>query len=150
MKDNLIANSIARYIVRESYRHGVPVTNLQLQKMMYILQISYCKTFQRLLFDDEFEAWEYGPVLPSVFEEFEKFGGTSIQKDYEDSEFDRIYPFDKRAIDVVMVVMACKLSPHAMASITNKEGGAWDVTYMEGEKRTIRNGLVMKDALSDM
>ncbi len=40
---------------------------LRVQKILWYVQISYFVEYRKLLFDDEFEAWNYGPVLRKVW-----------------------------------------------------------------------------------
>ena len=73
------AVDLARYIVGKYAEEGRPVTNLHLQKMLFFAQASYCRASKGdLLFDDEFEAWPYGPVIPSVYDEYSVCGARPI------------------------------------------------------------------------
>ena len=56
------------------------ISNLTLQKMLYIAQVIYLGTFDSRLFKAEFEAWDYGPVIPEVYHRFKIFGDKYIQK----------------------------------------------------------------------
>lgn len=80
------AMELARYAVDKCAREGEPVTNLLLQKMLYFLQVVYCSaTGGGLLFEDEFEAWPYGPVLPEVYREYSYYGASPIDEKYDKS-----------------------------------------------------------------
>lgn len=51
------AMSLAKYTVTKCEKDNQPISNLQLQKMMYFLQSVYCRsTGGDLLFADQFEA----------------------------------------------------------------------------------------------
>ena len=50
----------------ESYSGGELMTNMKLQKMLYYQQGFHLAYFDTPLFDDEIEAWMYGPVVKSV------------------------------------------------------------------------------------
>lgn len=43
------------------------MTNMKLQKMLYYQQGFHLAYFGTPLFDDDLEAWMYGPVVPSVY-----------------------------------------------------------------------------------
>lgn len=68
--NNDILLSITKYIV-EKYKITQPV---KLQKMLYFLYLDYLKQTGEKLFDDDFEAWIYGPVLPKVFYYIKNYG----------------------------------------------------------------------------
>lgn len=54
------------------------VTNLELQKMLYIAHLFFLGRTGQELVDEEFEAWDYGPVLPSLYREVKFFGSDTI------------------------------------------------------------------------
>jgi hypothetical protein len=55
------------------------LTNLKLQKMLYLAQMIYMGQFQERLINGAFEAWDYGPVLPAVYGEVKAFGGGAVR-----------------------------------------------------------------------
>lgn len=46
------------------------ITNLKLQKLLYIIQASSIHYLDCPAFIDTIEAWQYGPVVPSVYYEY--------------------------------------------------------------------------------
>lgn len=63
---------IANQLLVKAYRasDGELMTNLKLQKMLYYQQGFHLAYFGTPLFDDEIEAWMYGPVVPSVYNHY--------------------------------------------------------------------------------
>lgn len=57
-------NLIARYEIISKSTFGS--SELKLQKLMYLLQRQSIAMTGRVLFDDSFEGWIHGPVLPSL------------------------------------------------------------------------------------
>lgn len=57
------------------------ISNLKLQKMLYYQQGFHLAYFDSPLSDDDIEAWMYGPVVPSIYHEFEKWGRNGIEPD---------------------------------------------------------------------
>lgn len=70
-----IANKI---IINTDSDKGDIVSNLKLQKMMYYLQGFNLAFFEEKLFDEDIEAWQYGPVVPVVYNNFKSFGKGAI------------------------------------------------------------------------
>jgi uncharacterized phage-associated protein len=73
------AKEISNYIV--SYFSTIAtnsiegdLTNLKLQKLLYYCQINSLKKYKTPLFDDVIEAWDYGPVISSVYKQYKPFG----------------------------------------------------------------------------
>lgn len=61
------AMDIARYIVHKCIDDGHPISNLQLQKILYFIQKDFLQKESRLAFSDSIEAWKFGPVVPEVY-----------------------------------------------------------------------------------
>ncbi|MDA1024183.1 MAG: DUF4065 domain-containing protein [Proteobacteria bacterium] len=56
------------------------VTNLKLQKILYIAHMFHMgKNDGAPLVEGEFEAWDYGPVEPSVYKKVKMFGSDPIE-----------------------------------------------------------------------
>lgn len=68
---------IANKLLSMSESYGDFMTNMKLQKMLYYQQGYHLALFNTPLFDDEIEAWMYGPVVPCVYEEY-KINGNNI------------------------------------------------------------------------
>lgn len=55
--------NIAKYL----FLHIDNITNLKLQKIMFFTYVDYYRKYnEELLFEDQFEAWVYGPVIPEL------------------------------------------------------------------------------------
>ncbi|MDE5554011.1 MAG: DUF4065 domain-containing protein [Muribaculaceae bacterium] len=79
---------IANELLRLAYEGvGELMTNLKLQKMLYYQQGFHLAYFGTPLFDEEIEAWMYGPVVPTMYHEFESYGRNGITPN-EDIECD--------------------------------------------------------------
>ena len=75
------ANEVAKYIIK-----SLPVDNLKLQKLLYYSQGVHLVLYNKTpLFEDEIEAWDYGPVVPSVYHEYKKYGFDIIPSTDEDT-----------------------------------------------------------------
>lgn len=64
---------------------GELMTNMKLQKMLYYEQGYHLAAFGTPLFEEEIEAWMYGPVVPSVYNHFSNFGSNGIPANKEDN-----------------------------------------------------------------
>ena len=70
-KSTDIANWFLCNIDREA---GDSITHLKLQKLLYYAQ-AWCMVLSgKSLFEDDFEAWSHGPVLPCIYHEYKHFG----------------------------------------------------------------------------
>ncbi|WP_240443530.1 Panacea domain-containing protein [Helicobacter pylori] len=67
----------AKILINLSLDNQKPITNLKLQKMLYI--IAQAESDSKLIKKD-FQAWDYGPVIPDVYHNFCINGSTPITK----------------------------------------------------------------------
>lgn len=69
----------AKYIVFLSYvKKRSSLTPLKLQKILYLAQGWSFVWDDQPLFEEEFEAWQYGPVNTEVYSHFRKYGRGEI------------------------------------------------------------------------
>ena len=57
---------------------GERLTNLKLQKLLYYQQGFHLAFFGTPLFDEDVEAWMYGPVVPAVYDEYSAYGSSAL------------------------------------------------------------------------
>ena len=78
------ALQVADRIIRWSQDDEIPVTPLQVQKLVYLCHGWAMGFGQDPLFTDAVEAWRYGPVVRSVYNALKQYGSSPIRE--------RIYP----------------------------------------------------------
>lgn len=73
------AKNIAEYIVSlANPEFGDSITNLKLQKLLYYTQGFNLAIHGQILFEENIEAWQYGPVVPEVYHEYKHLGSSAI------------------------------------------------------------------------
>lgn len=76
---NLSPRLVADYfIARDDERADPDVTQMKLHKLMYFAQANYLAETGHRLFDSAIFAFEHGPVISSIYEEFRPFGRSTI------------------------------------------------------------------------
>jgi uncharacterized phage-associated protein len=58
---------------------NIPLTNLQLQKIIFFAHGSHLARFQLPLVLNRFEAWEHGPVIPELYHALKQCGDRAIR-----------------------------------------------------------------------
>lgn len=137
------AIQIADYIVSHCV-DTTPISNLQLNKIMYFVQKYFlCNISPDGLFEDDFEAWQLGPVLPRVYYKYCSFGGMHILLK---PQCVTSLPLSlANTVDMIVDQYSDK-NPWDLVHETHKPNGAWDRVYKNGlgihqviEKSLIRN-----------
>ena len=81
MKKQYDAVEIARYVVKKCIADELPISNLQLQNILYFVQKNFLKSKNRVAFEDDIETWKFGPVIPKVYYRYSGFGSMLITLD---------------------------------------------------------------------
>ena len=70
---------IARYIINYSNEQQYGISNLKLQKLLYFVQAEFLAFTEKKqpCFQEEIEAWGFGPVVPGVYKEFRQYGSSN-------------------------------------------------------------------------
>lgn len=72
------AETIADHIIKYHNDHKYTINNLRLQKTLYFLQAEYLKTKKIPCFMDSIEAWDFGPIIPAIYEKYSVYGSGNI------------------------------------------------------------------------
>ena len=79
------AEDIAKFFINRANKEYVDeggvaegITNLKLQKMLYFAQAAHLSMYGKPLFEDEIEAWKFGPVVRSVYDQYKANGNSPI------------------------------------------------------------------------
>lgn len=131
-----MARDLSKYIVTRCYENGNPITNLQLQKILYYIQRDYLQRTGGIpAFDDRIEAWRFGPVVPNVYYDFCEFGAMPITMSYSNAN-DMISPRDRGWMDELIMERANQ-NPWELVSDTHRSDGPWAQVYRQGEPHIV-------------
>lgn len=123
------AIQIADYIVARCINNGTPISNLQLNKILFFIQKCFLNINKDGLFVDDFEAWQFGPVVPSVYYRYCGFGGASIL--LRPREVVELKPLESYYIDPIIDEKS-KKNPWELVQETHQKNGAWACIYKDG------------------
>lgn len=75
------------------------VTTWKLQKLAYYAQSWYLVRHGKRLFDDDFEAWRHGPVVPALYQQHK---GRNRVRDWPTGDGGRLEPAQRAFVDQVV------------------------------------------------
>ena len=151
------ATDLANYIINKSIDAKKPVSNLQLQKMIYFVNLYYFKLTNTFLLEGEqFEAWQHGPVIPDIYRKYATYGGLSISIKSDDISDDLLYDseFKKIASDSLnsindFILYLASMDPWTLVDYSHRVGGAWHKVYSKDKAKVkIDNKLIKQEANS--
>ena len=108
------------------------MTNLRLNKLLYFAQAGSISSLGYTLIEEDFEAWDLGPVVKSVYKTFKEYGRNGIVNQ----------SFDRQALtkeeQLYLLDVLRKYSTMSTSSLVNKsheKGTPWyEVYYSTGDK----------------
>lgn len=77
--DNVARWFLSRNKVRALNGAADFISNLKLQKLLYYAQGMYLALYGEPLFEDELVAWQYGPVVETVYQKYKANGSDGIK-----------------------------------------------------------------------
>jgi uncharacterized phage-associated protein len=125
-------DSVCRFICE---RGKWQVSNLQLQKILYLAQMLHLGRYGTRLVDAQFEAWDYGPVEPRLYRKLRMFGAKAVQDVFREArEFAEEDP--RRSILNEVCEALLPMTAGALVDMTHWANGAWAQYYVSGRRGT--------------
>ena len=133
------AIDLAKYIISKCINDGCPINNQTLQKILFYIQKDFLSRDKYAFFDD-IEAWGFGPVVPNVYYHYGGYGVMEIWYNHDDVV---VPDKDKNRIDSIIEEKR-QLPFWETAKEINRKGGAWDLTYDNGNgnRKIISQALI--------
>lgn len=148
------AMDLANYIINRSIESKRPISNLQLQKILYFTNLLYLNETGSFLLngDEDFQAWKHGPVIPSVYRKFAINGGVkiydmqdevniSLEKNSDGVSVSENLQNINNSIDYLTNIDAWELVEYSHA-----ETGAWANTYKPNRRIVIKKDDIRREA----
>lgn len=129
---------IANYFLDKAEAEGRELTPLKLLKLVYIAYGWVLALTGKKLFDEPIQAWQHGPVVPSLYHEFKHFGKKPIDEraalfdmDSWDMTVPSVHPNDGVGLPILDKVWSAyrRFSGWALRNKTHEPGTPWTQTY---------------------
>jgi uncharacterized phage-associated protein len=134
MKSGHDGREIANFILDFCDTRGRKITNLSLQKIAFFCHAWSLIKLNKPLIRHNFEAWEFGPVLPYLYREFREFERSPITSramhiDPKDGNRRTVeYSFDSDTTQLLesIIDFYSRISAGDLVSLSHVKGGPWD------------------------
>lgn len=143
------ASHIANYFLWKAKQDGITnMTPMKLIKLVYFAYAWNLAIFNKRLFAEKVEAWRHGPVIPSIYHEFKRFGNSAINEYAVKLELETgsvSYPIidnkDQNSLRVVEAVWEKykQKSGIELSEITHQEDSGWNKVYVHGLNQEMRD-----------
>jgi uncharacterized phage-associated protein len=137
----MCSQALANFFIDKAKEDKIFVTNMQLQKLMFIGYGWVLSLTSNDLTDGEgFEAWKHGPVLPSIYHEMKHNGDKAISNyatDYDVSDnivyVPRIKTDQSKQILTKVWDTYKKFNAWSLRDLTHEEGTPWKEVFEPGK-----------------
>ncbi len=136
------ALGVAKLFLAWAKENGDLITNLKLQKLLYYAQAWHLVNFDRRLFSDDIEAWDFGPVIADVYHHWKKHKSSAIPYEPNGKEANM---FSDRQISFLtdFFRIFSNLSATALVSMSHSED-PWKKSFASRTTRKIIPPNIMK------
>jgi uncharacterized phage-associated protein len=128
--------AIVDWFIRRNQSDQMSLTHLKIQKLLYFAQGHHLARFDEPLFDENFQAWRYGPVVVSVYHQLKDSGDNEIKTPLQDQTLKSVVSHaaplaidedDWRTIEFLESFwpIYAPLKPWGLVSLANRDNGPW-------------------------
>jgi len=152
---------IANYLLWRANKEGIKdMSPLKLIKLIYFCYAWFLVTYDKPLFEEKIVAWKHGPVIPSIYHEFKRFGSNPITSystclEIDDRNAKTSYPVvDPKDNDTFLVLDAVwdnykNRTGWELRNITHEKDSAWKSAY-QGNNEPLDDEEIKKRASKAM
>lgn len=126
----VMVNDAACYLCERS---GWQLSNLKLQKMLYMADMNFVGQNGTRLLNEDFEAWDYGPVLPSLYQKCKAFGAKPVPHVFWGAQ-NISGTSEAKMLDSAWDHLK-SATPGQLVEATHSKSGAWVRRYVAGAKQ---------------
>ena len=130
------AREIANKLLQLSNAENLPLTSMQLLKLVYLVHGWSLAMFDEPIVRNNPQAWQYGPVYPSIYKAVKKSGSSPVSEMITKPATGEVY-FPEDISQPKLSFLSSILSSYGrkpafeLSSITHRDGTPWHKTYHE-------------------
>lgn len=161
MKDS---TKIANEFIKRAMINNKPLTQMQLQKLVYIAHGWYLAIHDTALTSDSTQAWDYGPVYPLLWEALKNYGSRPVKKrikvgdtiagcfmDNADEEVVANLTIEQSIFIDEIYKKYAKFDAFQLSAMTHKQDTPWYKKYVkEGNIKGIIDNLSIKTHFTEI
>ena len=121
------AVTIANKFIERAQRDGVSLTNMQLQKLVYIAHGWALALLDQGLIYEPVEAWQWGPVIPSLYHSLSQYGSGEVTGPINVLGGKNVRPLEEALLESVWKGYG-KMSGFKLSTITHRKDTPWSRT----------------------
>lgn len=144
------AEIVAKEFVRMGSSSESPVTQMKLQKMVFFAHGLHLALYDTPLCSEPFFAWKFGPVIPSIYQLYKKWGSSPIIaqppaiKPSEVSAVSESYTLSSTEMEAIEYTweITKNLDGVTLSNWSHAANSPWAKAYALGENTIISNDVI--------
>ena len=158
--DSYTSDHVANYFIQKAAKEDYPIDLLKLTKLCYLAYGWVLALMERRLFNEEVQAWRFGPVIPSVYHSFKHFEKNEITQltptifiviDENDNSNEQAIKYylikdDTKEGEILSIVWDTykNHTGNNLIAMTHRAGGPWAESYNPQKRGTVIEDVVIK------
>jgi len=151
------ARAAANLILEIAACEGLALTPMAIQKTLFYAHGWHLAQTGYPLLKQEFEAWDFGPVIGCVYSAFKKCGRdpVSARATWFDPVSETVHPwtaeFDEDAASLLRSVVLAygHINAYELSQMTHRSGGPWDQVWNMPDNKISLGMKISNDAIRE-
>lgn len=154
------AKAVANKFLELARQEDKQLTQMQIQKLVYISHGFNLALTNEPLIDEDVQAWQYGPVISSLYDEFRGFGNQPITSEATITTIDDNFNINNtvprindeqtsQLINAVWNKYKVYSGPN-LSDLTHRDGTPWSITLQNNSLRSTINNQVIREYYSNL
>jgi uncharacterized phage-associated protein len=150
--------AIANEFIRRAQAQGWTLTHMQLQKLVYLAHGWTLAVTGEPLMNENFEAWDYGPVNKSLFKALRRYGADPVRRTIlqgDDSDFPIAVFGDQQEATAELTAQEQAVIDQVwdnyggfpafqLSALTHEPGTPWTIAYERGRNTPVANNAIQE------
>lgn len=144
--------AVANFFIQKSFDTGVEVATMKAIKLVYISHGWHLGLYESSLINEAVQAWKYGPVVESVYQEFKDYGNNNITKLYEtttDKGLTVTPIVENETIEFLNKIWEVYKNYDGLelSTLTHQKGTPWDIVWNENGGSKKKSAIISNDII---
>ncbi len=137
------SHTIANEFLRLAQENGKQLTNMQLQKLVFIAQGYTLAILDEPLHFHDTRAWQWGPVIPKLYKSLQKYGSSFVTEPLETKDEQQI-PSSSEKAKIIKAVWENygHYTGGQLSNLTHKANTPWSKTWEKEKFSQIDNDVI--------
>lgn len=142
------AVNVAVTLLKSAQDRGLQLTQMQLQKLVYIAHGLSLATRGLPMINENVNAWQYGPVIPEVYHRFKIYGKHNIQfNSLPEATMPQM--LDAESLNIIATTLDNfgELSGGQLSDMSHRTGSPWHNVWFDGAGHEVRGAIISNELI---